>query len=138
MRQSGVLAAPALVGLEEMYEKLAVDHQNAKYLANGLVDQSNGLIYVKQEQVETNIILAHLTDNRITTKALIRRMNEITDAEKSALGENIIVKLGYVDKRVLRVITHCDVNQDDLKLALKKLEYVTKYDRDTLIEYSTN
>ncbi len=35
MRQSGVLAAPALVGLAEMYEKIEADHKNAKLLAKG-------------------------------------------------------------------------------------------------------
>ncbi len=35
MRQSGVLAAPILVGLEEVYEKIEIDHKNAKLLAEG-------------------------------------------------------------------------------------------------------
>ena len=35
MRQSGVLAAACLVGLEDYQEKLSRDHRNAKRLAEG-------------------------------------------------------------------------------------------------------
>jgi threonine aldolase len=33
MRQSGVLAAPALVSLRDIAGKLYIDHQNARHLA---------------------------------------------------------------------------------------------------------
>src|SRR6267143_2079058 len=36
MRQAGVIAAAALVGLDEMRDRLAEDHRNARRLADGL------------------------------------------------------------------------------------------------------
>ena len=46
--------------------------------------------------------------------------------EFEALNERISVKFGYIDKYNLRVLTHCDVNENDVDLVLKKLDYVCK------------
>jgi len=54
MRQVGVVAAAGLVALEEMVERLAEDHANAKQLAFGLASIPG--ITVDPTVVETNII----------------------------------------------------------------------------------
>ena len=51
--QTGVLAAAGIVSLNEMVERLAEDHANAKQLAVGLA-QIPGLI-VDPDQINTNI-----------------------------------------------------------------------------------
>ena len=55
MRQVGVLAAAALVALEEGPKRLHVDHENAQLLAQGLA-QIPG-IGVQPDKVQTNIVL---------------------------------------------------------------------------------
>lgn len=38
MRQAGVLAAAGLIGLHEMSQRLQIDHENARFIAQGLAD----------------------------------------------------------------------------------------------------
>ena len=54
MRQVGIIAAAGIVALEEMVDRLAEDHMNAKALARGLA--TIGGIEVDPEVVETNIV----------------------------------------------------------------------------------
>jgi threonine aldolase len=55
MRQAGVLAAAGLVALEEMSERLAADHANARRLAEGLARLPG--IRLDPVTVETNIVI---------------------------------------------------------------------------------
>ena len=54
MRQVGVLAAAALVALDEMVDRLAEDHANARLLAEGLAAMPG--IHVDLSTVATNIV----------------------------------------------------------------------------------
>jgi len=54
LRQVGVIAAPGVVALKTMVERLAEDHENAKRLASKLKGL-HGLAV--ENQVETNIVL---------------------------------------------------------------------------------
>src|SRR5207245_9758503 len=55
MRQVGVLAAAGLVALERSPQNLHRDHQNARYLAEGLA-QIPG-IGIDPKKVQTNIVI---------------------------------------------------------------------------------
>jgi threonine aldolase len=55
MRQSGVLAAAALVALEQMVERLAIDHANARRAAETVAAAVPGS--VDPAEVETNMVL---------------------------------------------------------------------------------
>jgi threonine aldolase len=59
MRQSGVLAAAALVAIETMVERLAVDHDNARRTAAAVADAVPGSVDL--DQVETNVVLLRST-----------------------------------------------------------------------------
>ena len=61
MRQVGVLAAAALVALDEMVPRLAEDHANARLLAEGLADLPG--IQLDLSTVATNIVM-FTTDGR--------------------------------------------------------------------------
>ena len=58
MRQAGVLAAAALYALENNFERLAEDHDNASRLAQRLAGMPG--IEVDLDSVQTNIIMARL------------------------------------------------------------------------------
>src|SRR5438309_6459067 len=60
MRQVGVLAAAALVALEEGPKRLHVDHENAQLLAQGLARIPR--IRIQPEKVQTNIIIYDVGD----------------------------------------------------------------------------
>ena len=55
MRQAGVLAAAALVALEEGPERLWIDHENARFLAQGLAEIPG--IRLDPAKVQTNIVI---------------------------------------------------------------------------------
>lgn len=95
MRQSGVLAAPCLVGLEDYQERLKIDHDNAILIAQSIclckrkiynfiiifeiIDiekYSCGLIK-SIDKIETNIVHAYLTNKNFDTKTFIKRLREV-------------------------------------------------------------
>ncbi len=62
MRQTGVLAAAGLVALEEMKDRLAEDHANARRLAEALA-KAEGLS-VDLERVRTNMVYVNIDPRR--------------------------------------------------------------------------
>ena len=61
MRQAGILAAAGIVALEEMIDRLAEDHENARRLAMGLAAIPE--IELNPEDIQTNIIFFELSDD---------------------------------------------------------------------------
>jgi threonine aldolase len=104
MRQVGVLAAAGLIALEESPKKLHVDHENAKFLANGLAKIKG--IALDSTKVVTNIVI-------FDVRATGRTAAEIS----SELGKNKVL-CGPTDKYSIRMVTHCDVQRDGIEKAL--------------------
>ena len=50
----------------------------------------------------------------------------MTEKEINDLKKSIHVKVGEVDKKTVRLLTHLDVKSEEIDLALVKLEYVSK------------
>jgi len=105
MRQVGVLAAAALVALEEGPKRLHVDHENAQLLAQGLA-QIPG-IGVQPGKVQTNIVLYDVGATGLGSTQFLKRL-----AERQVLG-------GPVDARRVRMVTHLDVDRNDIEQALR-------------------
>ena len=105
MRQVGVLAAAALVALEEGPKRLHVDHENAQLLAQGLA-QIPG-IGVQPDKVQTNIVLYDVGATGLGSTQFLKRL-----AERQVLG-------GPVDTRRVRMVTHLDVDRNDIEQALR-------------------
>ena len=105
MRQVGVLAAAALVALEEGPKRLHVDHENAQLLAQGLA-QIPG-IGVQPDKVQTNIVLYDVGATGLASTQFLKRL-----AERQVLG-------GPVDARRVRMVTHLDVDRNDIEQALR-------------------
>jgi len=60
MRQAGFLAAAGLIALKEMRLRLQEDHDNAKYLAQKLLD--SGLVTLNIEDVQINMVFFEFID----------------------------------------------------------------------------
>lgn len=104
LRQAGIIAAPGLVALRTMVDRLAVDHENAKFLAEGLGNM-NGINVVNQ--VDTNIILVNVSDRGLTS------------AQFAALLKEHGVFVSTFGSRLVRFTTHYDVNRESIEEALK-------------------
>jgi threonine aldolase len=107
MRQAGVIAAAALIGLEEMRERLVEDHRNAKSFALGLA-QIPG-IRIDAKKVVTNIV-----SFEVDAAALDAGVFQKACAEK---GLRISRYLGNSPR--LRAVTHNDVTAADIDTALE-------------------
>jgi threonine aldolase len=105
MRQAGVLAAAALVALEEGPKRLHLDHENAKLLAQGLANIPR--IRIQAEKVQTNIVLYDVSETGMTSTEFLKRVGE-----RNVLG-------GPVDGRRVRMVPHLDVDRADIELALR-------------------
>jgi threonine aldolase len=105
MRQAGVIAAAALVGLTEMVERLPEDHRRARRLAEGLA-QIPG-VAVDLETVQSNIVILKPDPARITTEEFIGGMAE---------GG---VRVSNYGLRGLRMVTHYQITDEDVDQALR-------------------
>lgn len=104
MRQAGVLAAAGIVALEEMVDRLADDHANARRLADGLLE-ING-VRVAPEQVKTNMVYIDVDHNCLTAGELVNRLKE----------EGVLV-LATAPFR-MRAVTHYHVTSMDIEVVL--------------------
>jgi threonine aldolase len=107
MRQAGVLAAAALVALEEGPKRLHLDHENAQVLAQGLLRIPG--ITIEPDKVQTNIVLYDVRKTGLTSSQFLQKL-----AGCKVLG-------GPVDARRVRMVTHLDVDREDIEQALRRI-----------------
>ncbi len=110
MRQAGVLAAAALVALDQMVDRLADDHANARLLAERLAN-INGL-EVDLDGVRSNILRFGLTKSGITVQQVV--------AACTAEG----IKFNAMDAAHFRAVTHYGIERDDIAYAAAVIDRV--------------
>jgi len=108
MRQAGVLAAAALVALEETPGKLPQDHANAKFLAEGLAQI--GGVAVDPAKVVTNIVVFDVSGTGTASAEISARLKERG------------VLLNGINERQMRAVTHYDVDRGACEQALEAME----------------
>ena len=107
LRQSGVLAAPGLIALEQMTGRLEEDHANAKRLAEAC-EQIPG---VKVDgPVETNIVIADLSGSKLSGAEFCEQMK----------GKGIL--LIAITPAKVRFVTHYDVSADQITQTIEALK----------------
>ena len=104
MRQAGVLGAAAIVSLEQMVERLAEDHANARRLAEGLAETPG--VSVDLQTVQTNIVICRLESRLGDCGALCERLQ----------ARGILVSQLASDS--LRMVTHRHIGYNDVDRAL--------------------
>jgi len=109
MRQAGVLCAAAKLALTENVDKLNTDHENATYLANQLSKLAGFKVDI--DKVSTNMVFAKV-DKDIDIKALAQKLK----------ANGILITPSYH----LRLVTHLDINKQDIDTFLATLTQVAK------------
>jgi threonine aldolase len=104
MRQAGVLAAAGLIALEKSPARLHIDHENARYLADGL-SRIKG-ITVDSKKIQTNIVIFSVEESGRTAAEIC-----------AELGKRTILA-GPTGKFAIRMVTHCDVDRAGIDKAL--------------------
>ena len=89
MRQAGVLAAPGIIALDKMSQRLEIDHNMARFLARGLLSMSDLGVEVDVESVETNIVFFGLQRTDLTPQEFVAQLEE----EGEANGERVVVRM---------------------------------------------
>jgi len=106
MRQAGVIAAAALVALDEMRDRLVEDHRNAKALAEGLA-QIDG-VKVDPAKVVTNIVSFEIESPSMDVGAF----------QKACAEQGLRFSRYLGNSPRLRAVTHNDVTKADVDAAL--------------------
>lgn len=109
MRQAGVLAAAALIALEETPARLHEDHVHARRLAEGLAELPG--VGVDPERVATNIVIFDVTGTARAADEICARLQE-RGVLASGFGPSI------------RMVTHYDVSSEDIETALGELRAI--------------
>lgn len=104
MRQAGVIAAAGIVALEQMVDRLAEDHENARLLATGLANLPG--MSIDLGRVETNIVIVTVKASDLATQRFV--------AALSAEG----VKCTWLGGRRIRLVTHFGIDVTDISAAI--------------------
>jgi len=100
MRQSGLLAACGLVALENMIDRLADDHINARKLAQGL--ETIDATWVDIDSVVTNIVMVHIKNSMGSARQWV---NLLAD-------HDVLATVAQSD--VIRLVTHRHISEEDV------------------------
>ena len=109
MRQAGIIAAAGIVALEQMVERLADDHRNARALAAGLAQLPT--VAIDPRTTQSNIVVFALRDPRWTQAAFIDAL-----AERGLLVSQI--------GQYIRAVTHYGIEGEDIERVLEIVRVV--------------
>ena len=111
MRQAGILAAAGLLSLRQMPDRLAIDHENARFLAEELVNMG---LNVDLATVQTNIVVCDVSPSGQSAAAIV--------ADLKAVG----VKVNQFGDNTIRLVTHHEISRADAARALAALAHCIK------------
>ena len=104
MRQAGVVAAAALYAVDHNVERLAEDHENARWIA----EQLSGIdeLQVDYHAMQTNMVFVTVPDQHIA---------QLTDFLRQ---RSIVVTAGSP----MRIVTHLDVDRHAAVALIKEIK----------------
>ena len=100
MRQAGLLAQAGLYALQNNIDRLQHDHDNARFLAEGLSDL--GIMGVEYDDQQTNMVFVNLPDKHSPTLQSYLRERGVIIAQGTRV----------------RMVTHLDVSEQDIESVL--------------------
>jgi threonine aldolase len=112
MRQAGIIAAAGIVALNEMVERLADDHENAKKLALGIADIEG--LSVDPGHIKSNIVYFEVSTKKTNSEQLVTAL----DSEG--------VRVLPVGSDRIRAVTHYHISSDDIDRSLMVISRVMK------------
>ena len=110
MRQAGIIAAPGIVALETMIDRLAEDHENARLLAEGLIDIPGLSIDLKR--VQSNMVRVDVSGLGVTAVEFEERLED-HDVQGSLAAPTVI-----------RLVTHRHIRREHIEAAVEAFRQV--------------
>ena len=112
MRQAGIIAAPGIIALEKMIDRLEEDHKNARLLAEGLAKIEG--IYVDLKRVQTNIVHFDVSGLGVTAEDFISRLKQ--------RGVLALTR----SKTMVRMVTHRGIEREHIERTLSIVEEIVR------------
>lgn len=112
MRQSGIIAAGALYAIENNRDRLHIDHEHAQQLADAVRRQTS--IALEPDAVDTNIVFFGVDPSWGTAQQFVAGL------EKAGVR---VLSLG---PQAVRMVTHLDVNSEQIETACGAIERVAR------------
>ncbi|OWZ14999.1 L-allo-threonine aldolase [Phytophthora megakarya] len=110
MRQVGIIASAGLYALENQFDRLVEDHENAKALAHGISSVPD--VEIDCTAVDTNIVFFTLTpDAKLDATTLVQKL----ESEKGVLAG------AYADGNRVRVVTNLHISSQDVEYAVASI-----------------
>lgn len=110
MRQAGVLAAAGLIALEKSPARLHIDHENARFLAEGIAGMPG--LKIDPAKTMSNIVIF---DCEATGRTAVELCDLLRDKDVWALDTATYS---------VRFVTHCDVDRSGCESALKLMREI--------------
>ncbi len=110
MRQSGILAAGALHALDHHVQRLAMDHQHAKQLANAV--RSSPHLHVMGGEPDTNIVIFQVAPQWGTAAKFAECLAQAG------------VRVMAFSPTSIRLVTHLDVDTRAIEVACQAIRDV--------------
>lgn len=110
MRQAGVIAAPGLIALNDMVDRLADDHAHAKRLAEAVANMPG--IHVNLETVQTNIVIADIRETGTPVNDFLKHLQD-QGVLATSFGPTLV-----------RFVTHHDVSGQEIDQAIDVIRAV--------------
>jgi threonine aldolase len=107
MRQAGIIAAPGIIALEKMIDRLKIDHDNARFLSEKLAKIQG--VFIDLKNVQTNIVTFDL-DFSINCDVFLQK-----------LKENGILALAQAKNRV-RLVMHRGIEKEHVEKVAATIE----------------
>jgi threonine aldolase len=112
LRQAGIIAAPGLVSLRTLVDRLAEDHENARVFAEG-VNAMEGLS-VDLVSVQSNIINLDVSGLGMDAATFASHLDPLGVRGLPGMGN------------VVRFVTYRDITRDDVHQALAIIDALVK------------
>jgi len=109
MRQVGVLAAPGIIALTDMVDRLRDDHRRAKTLARSISALPG--IKIDSDTIETNIVIFGFSHPRFTIPTFLEKLKEKGILAMAVTGD-------------IRFVTHKDVGDEDVDRAVAAFKQI--------------
>ena len=110
MRQAGIIAAPGIVALEKMIDRLEEDHRNARRLAEGIAKIEG--IKIDLNRVQTNIVCYDISDLGLSAEMFVLK-----------LKEKGILALPLTNNMV-RMVTHRGIEAEHVNKSVEVIESI--------------
>ena len=115
MRQVGFIAAPCIVALDKMIERLNEDHQNAKYLAEKLMEFE--IFDIDNKKLDINMVFFKINHNKF-------RKNDFNKSEFITYLDKNNIKISEYYSGGFRLVTHYWITKEKIDLVI---DIIKKY-----------